>query len=210
MSQALAIPRPSALLTRPVVHLLGEAEYLGTFVKTIALEVPAGETLAQILSRVTRRIDSARVHIVTPNGMVYGPIPREHWGNIRPLAGRQVVVQLVPGGGGQQPSKEEQERTWIMLAISIVAMYVGGVVGGAYGPVWGAIAQAAIQVAGTVMVNMLIPVGATPNKLRQLSGAQQRDKESQTLSIQGSQNQAILYGPIPVVYGQHRVYRGPA
>lgn len=206
MSQLLALPRP-AVVPRPVVQVQGDVEYLGTFVQPIAFEVAQGETLAQILSRVTRRLDGARVHIVTPTGMVYGPIPPEQWHRIRPLAGRRVVVQLIPGGGGQQPSKEEQTRTWLMLVVAIVGMLVGGAVGAAYGPVWGAVAQLAVQVGGTLLINALIPV-TTPNRLRQLSGIQKRDEQSQTMSIAGSRNQAVPYGPVPVVYGQHGRWPG--
>jgi hypothetical protein len=96
--------RPSLFLPEPrsVIPVAGTLEVLGTFIKPLHAEATLGETLEQILGRLTNHPEWVRVHIVTPSGKAYGPIPRAAWSRIRPKLGRRVVGQVIPGSAGGQ------------------------------------------------------------------------------------------------------------
>lgn len=200
MTQTLALPRPRATAPRSVIRVTGQWELAGTFVKTVAAEATPGTRLDQIMAQVTARPSTARVHIVSPSGVAYGPIPPEHWHWITPQLGRTVVVRLVPQGG-QGGDDKQTERLVIQLVIVLVATIVGAGIGG----IFGTLAAAAIQIGGTLLLNELMPP-TMPGKLKTLSGVRQREQESPTLTITGSRNRANPYGPIPVIYGAAAVY----
>ena len=204
-------PRHAIRPPQSVVRVDGQLEMLNTFHKRIALDVTPGETLAEIMGRLTRDPASARVYLVGRSGKVWGPIPSEHWRRLRPQAGQRVVVTLVPGGGSgsssssngqsQQSNEKQTERLILQLVIVIVAAALTWYIGG----VGGILVAAAWTMAANYALAALMPP-PTPGKLKGRTGERQRALESPVLGLTGSQNRANPYGPIPVIYGAHGRY----
>lgn len=134
-------------------------------------------------------------------------VPRALWPRTRPKAGHRLVVRLIPGmeGGGGDDNKTL--RIIILAVILIVAIVTTILTWGALGPVWALALGGALLTVGSFAVNMLLPP-ALPSigKLAAINGATGRPQESPTLSITGSRNSANPYGPIPKIYGRHRLF----
>jgi hypothetical protein len=153
---------------------------------------PAGVTLAEIVAEVTpgSRHDA---FVLIEDEL----IPREHWRLVRPKPGTTVLVRAVPRGGGGNKIL----RMVAMLAIAALSFafpYIAPIFAAAY-PILTAAIQVGITVIGNLLINTLIPP-ASPRMKSLTSG-----NESPTLSITGARNQLNMYGPIPRVYGRHRI-----
>ena len=180
---------------RPFIPVQGRIELVNTFVKEIHHEAAPGETLAAIVGRVTSTPSAVRVHIVSPSGLVHGPIPPSQWERIRPRLGRRVVLRVVPQGSGS--GNKDRDTVTILHLIGVIALsFVPGV---------GPILAIVVNIAGQILINEMFPP-STPGKAKALTGQKDREHQSETLSITGSQNRAYPYGPMPVIYGQHGVF----
>ena len=133
------------------------------------------------------------------------PLLRGRWDET--LIGEGDLVVFVPlpqggGGGGKNPL-----RIVLMLAVMIAAPYVGSYLAVAAGFAEAGIAAllftAGVALAGTALVNVLIPP-PKPSALTANFGS--APAPSPTYSLQAQGNQARLAQPIPVVYGRHRVF----
>jgi hypothetical protein len=141
----------------------------------------------------------ARV-LIESGGLVYGPIPRWQWARIRPRPGRRVIIRAIPRGGGGG-DKNKTTRLILQIVIVLVAIVVIYFV-----PV--AAPLVGLLVAGAFLaVNMLLPPQFPKlGKLANLNNASGKAPESPALSITGTQNKANPYGPVPKVYGRHRIF----
>lgn len=113
------------------------------------------------------------------------------------------VVLPQGGGGGSNPM-----RMILMIAVAFAAPYLAGamfqgaVLGGTMGSFGLSMATAAIGLAGSMLVNALIP----PPKPPSASVTSDIAAASPTYSIGAQGNSARIGQPIPEVFGRHIVY----
>lgn len=157
------------------------------------LIAPAGLTVAEHLSRA--QVDPSGIVVYVGENVV----PRVDWESFRPAAGSCIVAMAVPQGGDGGSSKVL--RTVAMIAVAVVSAYTGNVAGvAASSQLAGAAAAASVMVAGTLLVNALIPPAAG------LSGPDSSVGNSPTYALMGSRNQMRPFGVRPRLYGVHRFY----
>lgn len=119
-------------------------------------------------------------------------IPRDAWRRVRPNAGVDVVVQIVPGAAGLV-------SVLSAVAGSMVTSTLGGLLGGFASTLVG---KLLITAAGAV-VSGLVAQGLT--NLFGLNETPQNDEDPINPDIRGARNQANFYGAVPVVLGTHRM-----
>ncbi len=179
--------------------------------------VPAGGTIAEIMASLALDpVLAASAHVwLCDAAMTREPVPlaREYWHRVRPKPGTVVTVRVAPrgGGGGKSPL-----RVVLTIAVIAAAMALGPAIGAALVPagatilgvsaatVVGGIAGGLITMVGTLAINAIAPP-PTP-KLGELSAGGPQTRTSPTLAVTGTQNRANRYGPVPRVYGRHRVF----
>jgi len=180
--------------------------------------VPMGGSIADIMDSLgLDPILLAHAHVwITDGAMTADPVmvPRDRWARVRPKAGAVVTLRVAPGkggGGGKNPL-----RTILTIAVVAAALVLGPAVGAAMGlpteaVIFGqtinlaaAIGGAAITLVGNLIVNAIAPPPRP--KLAELSIGGAQSRTSPTLAITGTQNRANRYGPVPRVYGRHRVF----
>jgi hypothetical protein len=86
----------------------------------------------------------------------------------------------------------------LMVAVAIASVYTGGAVAAAYGPVAGASAAVGVSIAGSLLVNAIVPP-TTPSYASQTS-------PSPTYSIGAQGNSARIGSAIPRQYGRFQVF----
>lgn len=129
------------------------------------------------------------------------PVLRSDWA-VTKVEGAIIFVALPQGGGGG--GGKNPLRTVLMIAVMVVANVYGGPLASALGfsgSLGTAVASAGIALAGSVLVNALVPL-PTPN----VPTAGSLNSPSPTYSLQAQGNYARLTQPIPVVYGHHLVF----
>jgi sulfur carrier protein ThiS len=128
------------------------------------------------------------------------PLLRKDWEIVRLSDADQLAFLSLPqgggGGGGSNPT-----RVVLSIAIMAAAVYTGGLAGAAWGKVAGAIVSGTVAVAGSMLVNALIPAPKTS-----LQGNSNYNSPSPTYTLGSKGNQARLSEPIPVLYGRHLIY----
>lgn len=156
----------------------------------------AGLTIEQMLA--AKGIASPLVRVFVGDVEV----PREHWTNVRPKAGRIVQVAAVPlggAGGGKTALRVVASLAIIAAAASLgpeVALAAGYLETGSAA----AIFTAGIGMAGMLAVNALIP---TPQPRLSLSGGGD-DLRSQSPSLTGGRNDLRNWGVVPLPLGEFR------
>lgn len=128
------------------------------------------------------------------------PVMRAGW-NRKVRDGDVVAFFIAPrgGGGGSNPM-----RMVLTLAVMAFAAWAAPVLAGAMGisgTIGTGLVQAAIGIAGSVLVNALVPPPKPPSAVSMASIS-----ASPTYSLSAQGNQARLEAPIPVIYGRHLVY----
>ncbi len=163
---------------------------------------PVGGSVADILRSLawTREHESVRAYV---DGVL---VQQAEWEYVLPRAGQSVVVRAIPmdGGGGKDVLRIVAMIGVIALAFAMPALV--GLIGVGAALFAGTTAGALIltvgtSIAGTLLVSALIP--PTQPKLNALSGL---TNSSNTLSLNGVSNQLTPYGPVPRVYGKHRIF----
>jgi hypothetical protein len=140
-------------------------------------------------------------------------IPEASWRHVRPKADTRLMIRAFPTG--------QIARTILTLAVTVVAAifgqyYVGPILGSALGvtsqagiAALGAAASALMTVAGTLLINALIPIRspalqqASAGNPAVVGGGSQA--ASPTFALTAPHNDQRPWGPIPVIFGQHRV-----
>lgn len=169
-----------------------------------------GESIAAFLERVGVQM-SWRPLALHLNDK---PIPREAWASTYPVSGDLIVLRALVhgggGGGGKSPIK-----TILSIALMVAAPGLGAAFGSAIGLTgtafsvfgqaisWGSILGGVIGIAGSLLINALLPPPSP-----KLAQAQQRnfDQPSPTYSLAGGSNRARPYEPLPIVIGRHRIF----
>ena len=148
-------------------------------------------------------------------------IDAAQWEHAMPAAGQAVVIRRIPAGGGGGGGGKQTGSLIAMLgvlALAIAAPYLAPALAGfalgagawagttaaltAFGGLGGALLTAGVGIGGMLAVNALIPPPRP--QLPDLSG--NTGSTSPTLSLTGSSNAFVPYGPIPRIYGRHKIF----
>lgn len=117
---------------------------------------------------------------------------------------KETVVSFItlPQGGG---GGGKIFRAVLTIAVMVAAPYAGAALGASMGitsAVGVSLLTAGVALAGSVLVNALIPPPMPSSAISNYNAT----SPSPTYSIQAQGNQARLGEPIPVVYGRHVIY----
>lgn len=166
------------------------------FHDTVITTVRSGQTLRQMLVECAGSEALAAGLVVRVGGH---SVPESMWHRVRPKAGAHIYVGANPLAGNSKWT-----RTILMIVVSVVAAWAGGYVGGAeglgLGSTWGAVAQAGVMIAGTLLVNAVVPLEAGASSL---GGGEAARNWNQ---LTGTQNAINPWGVIPLVIGESRHY----
>jgi len=180
-------------------------------------ELPAGGTIADIVALVQRdAILRSYAHVFVDDCL----IPVEAWERVKPKPGHRLTVRMIPhGGGGGGGGGKNPLRAVLSIAIVAATMAFAAPLGAAIfgNAAWATapiiagstaslaslVGGAIITVAGTLALNALAPPPKSSNTALARGNL---DSTSPTLSITGTSNQTDPYGPVPRVYGRHRLY----
>jgi hypothetical protein len=170
----------------------------------VDIEMPAGTTVAEILAALGVA-PGAHARVFIDDHL----IPREWWARVRPRAGRTVTVRVIPtGGDGGSKNILAIVLTIVVLVVAIAAQQYWAVPLAAYTGlsvgVAGAVIFAGVSIVGSLAIMALIPPQAP--RLGGLSGAAGASNDSPSLSITGTRNNALMYGPVPRPFGRHRMF----
>lgn len=158
-------------------------------------EVRAVKRRSRVASLAPR---TAQPHLCLYNGQ---PLMRAQWSRTRVKRGDVVSFVVLPqggGGGGSNPL-----RMVLMIAVTLAAPYAATAMGFASGSVAGALAKVAIGMAGTALVNAVLPPPKSPSNHQ----AAQLAAPSPTYNLPGQQgNQARVGQPVPALYGRHVIF----
>jgi len=183
--------------TRPsLVHLPNPITPAGKVVSYAAF-LP-GETLEAYLARAGVRVVDAPMN-VWHNGY---PVPAKLWKRLIPRTGDQILIRAKMEGGG---GASKILRTVALVALVVVSAGYGAALGGALGftgATAGAIGSSMIMLAGTMLINALLPM---PMPTAAKLGVGEKYESSPTYAIQGGRNQARPWEPMILVFGRHRV-----
>ena len=155
--------------------------------------VESGQSIAAMIAQLQPDPALARYAHVYLNG---DHVPQEKWTCVKPKAGTQLSIRLVPmgsSGGSKNPL-----RTIMSVALMAGTSEIGGLFAGEsfFGLGLGKIFSAGFSLAGRLLINALAP----PPKPRFTLST----KQSPTLFIQSARNQAAQFSRVPKVLGQHR------
>lgn len=172
----------------------------------VCMVAPAGLTLAQHVNALVAD------PFMRPGACVYldgERIAPDRWAVVMPRPGQQIVINVMPMGGGRKIL-----RSLLTIAVMVAAYYAAGAWGvslahsltlgaGVAGPVTAsslafasALIAGGITLAGTLVINALLPI-----KPPKPSAA-----EDERYSIAGVSNDYRPGAPIPVVLGKRRYY----
>ena len=162
------------------------------------VDLPVGLHLDQILEAVQADpILCHHAHIFLDGALV----PRSDWQNVTPEIGQEVLIRVVPtGGGGKKPSSYNPVYRGPDRGCGI-----GGPLGVALGfaqgsAVGAAIGTALITTAGGLLINAIVP---PPQPT--FTGEHEGKKASQVFAIQAARNRPRPFDSVPVILGRHRM-----
>ncbi len=157
-----------------------------------------GETLEAYLARAEVRVVDAPMN-VWHNGR---PVPAKLWKRLMPRTGDQILIRAKMEGGG---GASKILRTVALVALVVVSAGYGAALGGALGftgATAGAIGSSMIMLAGTMLINALLPM---PMPTAAKLGVGEKYESSPTYAIQGGRNGARPWEPMLLIFGRHRV-----
>lgn len=132
-------------------------------------------------------------------------ILRDQWPQI--TIGFSDLVTFITLPQGDSGRGDKILRSVLTIAVMVAAPYAGAALAGAIGvtsTVGVALVTAGVALAGSALLNVLVPPPVPSTSLN--SGFGNTPAPSPTYSLQTRGNQARLSQPIPVVYGRHLVY----
>lgn len=171
--------------------------------------VPEGRTLAEIVEALDMPRRYGAWLSVAIDDVKVKP---EFWERVRPKAGHQVIVNIVPAGGGGDDGKNTLALI-ATLVIFVLAPVVGALAAAGLGAIGvgagiaggvGVAITGGLQIFSGVISNKLFP--PPTQSLKGLSGAGgSRPQSSPTLYISGARNQINPFGVIPRPFGVNRI-----
>lgn len=189
MSGASAIPAPGRV---PVLA----APLIDPGAGRIALDLPEGLTLAEIVHQALPGLPPAdlalvRLSLVTPTGAE--AIDPALWHRVRPRAGVQVVIRLLPG--------KNALRSILMIVVSVAAIALGGMLAPALAGATGmglgvakGLITAGLTMVGQMLVGALVPLPQPPSP-------QERQNR---YTIGAPRNESRPDRPVPMPMGRLR------
>lgn len=163
----------------------------------IAFRAQPGTSIAEMIERSlpqAQGADRERLRVTIGEHVILPGL----WHVVRPKAGTQVIIRVVPGG--------DVLRNVLTIAVAVAAIAAGqfyapalagsllgfgGAASGGLTSVLSAAISTSVLVAGTLLINALIPVRTN-------------GKDTPTYAIQGLRNQPTPDGVVPFVLGFHR------
>lgn len=130
---------------------------------------------------------------------------RSQWHKITIGLSDIVTFIALPQGGGGGGGKIL--RSVLTIAVMVAAPYAGGALAGSLGitgTIGVSLVTAGVALAGSALVNVLVPPPVPSASLN--SGFGNIAAPSPTYSLQAQGNQARLSQPIPTIYGRHIIY----
>jgi len=128
-------------------------------------------------------------------------MPSDCWGWYTPEPGQIICLRVLPTGGG---SGKDVLRGVMMIAVLAMSLYApfaaSAILGTNVGNLGGGLITAGVGLGGMLAVNALIPP-AIPTLSNQGDGI-----GAPGGYITSTQNRANLYGPVPRVFGTHKLY----
>ena len=161
---------------------LGKTQRISTILKKLGLLVD-GKRVKQFVVRINEEY-----------------ILQKHWGKVMRQTDVVHVIELAPqlAGGGRGGSNPMQIVG--MVVIAAAAMYTGGAVaasGIAHAGMWGGVAQTAVMMAGSLLLNALLPSADQGGNASSVNAVNQ---------IGAQNNQARPNQVMPVQYGRVAQY----
>uniref|UniRef100_UPI00333FB4CE host specificity protein J n=1 Tax=Castellaniella defragrans TaxID=75697 RepID=UPI00333FB4CE len=186
--------RDPALIVHP--HTL-----TGAGVRTSVAAFLSGETLGAYIERIGMVLPRGPVHVWHNGRMVPDPL----WERLIPHTGDQIIIRARPLGGGGSKIL----RTVAMIALVIVAAVTqqwyalnGAGMFGMTAATTGAMLGAGIMMAGSMLINALLPMPtATMDEL----GTGGKYETSPTYSLSGGRNRLRPWEPMTLIFGRHKV-----
>ena len=170
--------------SREIIHLAPGTNYLEAVDILYPSWIPARQV--DMSMEIVFAIDG---QLITPEAMDIIP------------DGASLVSCLVPYGGGNNGGKMILKIV-ASIAIAIVAAYTGGPaspITSLYGPLWGAAAAAGVALAGSMIINAVLPMNSA---LESTEGALQ-SSPTYSWDVHGNRFQESI--PAPELYGTHRI-----
>lgn len=155
--------------------------------------LPVGRSIAAIINEVQPETWLHRHAHVYLNGDY---VPMELWSRVKPKAGTQLSIRLVPMGGGGGGRKNPLSTVLSLAVSAALPGLTPGISNFFGGGLIGRFAMGAFSLAAHLVINAIAP----PPKPRFNAGV----RESQTLFIQGARNETKPFGRVPKVLGRHR------
>lgn len=159
------------------------------------LEVACGTPISQMVREAFPGLRDAaerlRVHLVGAKGDWL--IKPQMWPHVKPRAGTTLVIRSVPG--------RDELRQVLTIVVSVAALTFGGPLAaslGFAGTFAASLATAGLTIAGTLLVNALIPI-QQPSARGSAS-----ETRRNVFSIQGWRNDARPGEHLPSIFGQIR------
>lgn len=135
------------------------------------------------------------------------PILEGEWERVYPHIGQNVVVNIVPQGGGG--GKKNPIASILSIALMVAAPYmVAGLGYASLGMSAAKLTLAGRLVAGGIGIvgGMLINAIAPPPKPTNANGRTENPSESPTMFIEGARNALDPYGVVPICLGTNRMF----
>ena len=166
----------------------------GNRIRSIARE---GDTIEEMIFSQGLEISQAYGVLVTINGEM---VPSAMYKHIRPKAGTNLVLRVVPRGG----DSGKGILSIILSILVVVAAIFAPQVGLLAAEGWAAVGAAGVALGGLMGVASGIQSLVAPPPTVPFGGAVPTSRDSAALT--GTKNTARLYSPIRTVLGQYRVY----
>jgi len=113
--------------------------------------------------------------------------------------GDVINVMFVPKGGGSGGGNKAL-RSVMMLVVAVASAWTGGAATAAYGSIWGAVAAGGVAIAGSLLVNAVLPTATSTSSLSNSDFS-----SSTTYSWDESYNKFTQGTPVPKVFGTHKI-----
>jgi hypothetical protein len=173
--------------------------------------LPPGSTVSEHMRRIGWDPKTMHARVSIDGRFVESAL----WEYTITRAGQSVVMRCIPGTGGGGGGGKSTMQIVAMLgvvALAFAAPWAAMAIGAALGAgassvvffsgIAGTLLTAGVGIGGMLAVNALIPPPRP--QLPELSG--NSGSTSPTLSLTGSSNAFVPYGPIPRIYGRHRIF----
>ena len=163
-----------------------------------------GQTVREIL--IANGVDQHQPIVVILNDRL---LTVKEWDTVCPDNGDLINVKAEVTGGGGDGNKVL--NTVLMIAVVAVAIMLAAPTGGlslvgTFGATGAQLAAAGFMIAGSLLVNTLVPVIPANSASLQANDVSGQAEATQVYSLSGGSNQMRPYQSMPIVMGTHRFF----